>query len=135
MWTLTRRFGPDSRAFWRTTVAIYTAIEVVLLCLGLGSLVGRPYPTDQTRESLFTLYLLMSAPGFPTAPVLATWISALCEYWGMEFFSVANGPIGFGVTWIVMFVLGFLQWFIFVPFLIYLFSKNRKSSVPPSHKG
>lgn len=103
--------------------AAVIAIKVswVLCCvvvLAMTLYAGAPKPGNDIGIFLMGSMLFLAFPISILVAGLATLLILLQESAGAPFLDViGSGYVGFGVTWLVLFVAGYWQWFKLVPWL------------------
>ncbi len=97
--------------------AIWTAVALVFFTIGLE-------PGEARMGSL----LLMMYWGFPSAMVIPWFLTPIAERFDIVLFSTSGGTLGHIFSWLMMFVFGFVQWFVVVPFVCRVFNRLAKWS-------
>ena len=73
-------------------------------------------------------FLLMMYLGFPSALIIPGLLSDVAENFGIVLFSTGGDALNFLFSWLVLFSLGFIQWFVLVPFICRKFNRLAKWS-------
>jgi hypothetical protein len=116
------------RVFW-WIFGIWTACAVLLLAVGVWTYSNAMSGENPTSlgEQRMSVYFLMMMLGFPLGFFVPGWLSDILNPHGYELFSVSHtAAILFVRDWVILLVLGWLQWFGIVPMLLRLILPRRR---------
>jgi hypothetical protein len=123
----TTAMSTRGKAVYWGIASMWLLIAVALLGLGLvsfGSSVATETPTMLAERRMLTFFG-MQLIGFPLAMFLPGPLSDLARTLGLELFNVGQPTIAaFGRDWLILLVLGWVQWFIAIPWLIGVFRRR-----------
>lgn len=100
---------------------IWSAIAVLFLLIGLDA-----------GEARMTSALLMSFWGFPSALVVPHFLANIFQEIDVVLFNTRGSTMNYVLSWLLLFGLGFGQWFVGVPLVARLFGRlsNWSSKLP-----
>jgi hypothetical protein len=121
------------RLIYWVIASVWFVCAVGLLGLGLisfGSSVSTETATMLAERRMLTFFG-MQVIGFPIATFLPGPMSDLAKSFGLELFNVAQpSMMAFVGDWVILLVLGWLQWFVLLPWLLRVFTQRRSGKIP-----
>jgi hypothetical protein len=101
-----------------TRTALFIRVAFVTLCvaaLAAGLSAYGVSDTQQANERRLGGQLLTMMFGFPTAFFGAGVVSDVARHFGFQTFDVATTPARYVGDWLIVALLGYVQWFVIVP--------------------
>ncbi len=116
----------NKKNLFRIVLALWLACAAAFLAVGLASYGSWSDGEDATVLGMRRMNTLaaMQALGFPAALVVPPMVISAGRKLGVDLFSEADA-IGFVKDWTLLFVLGAVQWFVLVPWLLRLAKRLR----------
>lgn len=117
------------RTYWIIFI-LWTACALGLLAIGLFSYSGATAGENATMlgERRMVVHMGMTVLGFPANMFIPGFLSDLLKPFGYELFSVSHTSVALFVRdWAILFILGWVQWFVVLPAVIHWLMHSRKS--------
>jgi hypothetical protein len=98
------------QALWAGTKAAWIGVAVLILLMALY-----PFKGDPNGESWIVLILLMHYLTFPAGDLISLGHMVLQTYFSIR---IEITYLSLAIEWSMYFALGYIQWFILVPYLV-----------------